>query len=172
MVQSRFLLALSATGLLLLTACASADTALDNNTDDDMTTASSSSRAPVYLEEDGSSSDGVELTVGSSSSSAQAAASVPATSGTRTVTVTTSNWAFSPAVISAKKGEKVQLKLVGGEGIHGFAVPELGLNVRVEAGQTVTIDLPTDTAGTFGARCSIPCGEGHRDMQATVIITE
>ena len=74
--------------------------------------------------------------------------------------------------ISAKKGEKVQLQITGESGIHGFAVPGLSMNIRVEAGKTVTVDLPTDVAGTFEVICSIPCGSGHKSMKATIVISE
>jgi cytochrome c oxidase subunit 2 len=89
----------------------------------------------------------------------------------RVITVAVTTWSFSPATITAKKGEKVQLKLVGGEGIHSFSAPGLGLNVRVTPGQTVMVDLPTDTTGSFDVHCGIPCGPGHPTMQATVVIS-
>jgi cytochrome c oxidase subunit 2 len=88
----------------------------------------------------------------------------------RTIVVSVSTWEFSPSAISVKKGEKVQLQLIGGEGTHSFAVPDLGMNVRVEAGQSVTVDLPTDEAGTFDFRCMVPCGEGHKDMTGKLTI--
>lgn len=88
----------------------------------------------------------------------------------RMVAVAVSNFAFSPTVITAKKGEKVTLVITGDSGIHGFAVPGLGLNVRVEAGQIVSVDLPTGTVGSFEAFCSIPCGPGHKSMKATIVI--
>lgn len=88
----------------------------------------------------------------------------------RTIDVTTDNWLFSPAAIVAKQGEKVQLRLRGLNGTHGFAVPELGINQSVTAGQTVTVSLPTDRAGTFSLFCSIPCGAGHRDMKGSIVV--
>lgn len=88
----------------------------------------------------------------------------------RTVEIQASNWAFTPAMIAAKQGEKVRLKIVGESGVHGFAIPALGVNVQVNPGQTVMMDLPTDQAGAFDAKCSIPCGSGHRDMKATIVI--
>lgn len=173
MHHSRFLLTLSATSLLLLTACVSVDTTNNANNADIMMENSSSS-APFYLEDADSSEGEVELDAagaGASSSTEVQATTPPATGGTRTITVNVTDWEFSPALISAKKGEKVKLKLVGGAGIHSFAVPGLSMNVRIAAGESVTVDLPTDIAGSFDARCAIPCGPGHRDMKATVIIS-
>lgn len=89
---------------------------------------------------------------------------------TRIIKIDAANWLFSPGVITAAKGEKVKLQITSSEGIHGFAVPSLSMNVRIEPGKTVTVDLPTDTAGTFDAFCSIPCGSGHKEMKATIVI--
>ena len=88
----------------------------------------------------------------------------------RVIPVQVKNFAFVPNVITVKKGEKVQLQLTGIDGHHGFAIPDLNINVRVDAGQTVTVDLPTDKAGSFDAFCSVPCGPGHMNMKATVVI--
>lgn len=90
----------------------------------------------------------------------------------RIIRVEASNWAFAPSVITVKKGEKVQVQLVGISGRHGFAVSGLGINAEISAGQTVNIDLPTDRAGTFSFLCSIPCGSGHREMTGKIIIEE
>jgi cytochrome c oxidase subunit II len=90
----------------------------------------------------------------------------------RTVRITASNWQFTPSTITVKKGEQVTLEVVGSEGIHGFAIRELGINVGVDLGNTVSIVLPTSTPGTYAFFCSVPCGEGHKDMKGTIIIGE
>lgn len=90
----------------------------------------------------------------------------------RVIRVTAENWMFTPAAITVKKGERVQISLEGLTGLHGYSVPDLGINQVVEAGQTVTFDLPTDEPGIYNVRCSVPCGEGHRDMTGQIIIEE
>jgi len=90
----------------------------------------------------------------------------------RIVAISVDNWKFTPNVITAKRGETVKVRLTGIAGTHGFAVPELGINTSIAAGKTVDVDLPTDAAGTFSFRCSIPCGSGHRDMTGTITIRE
>lgn len=90
----------------------------------------------------------------------------------RVVHVTSENWKFTPNVIRVKKGENVTLSLQGVSGLHGFAVHDIGINVPVAQGKTVSIKLPTDKAGSFGLRCSIPCGQGHLDMRGTIVIEE
>ncbi len=88
----------------------------------------------------------------------------------RVIKLAAENWQFTPNAVSAKQGEKVTLELTGVSGTHGFSVPELGINVTVIEGQTVTVELPTDKTGTYELFCSIPCGEGHKDMKGTVVI--
>ena len=113
------------------------------------------------------SSTMMEHSVGSATSQKSEAAMTP-----RVITITASNWAFSPSSITVKKGEKVTLKLVGESGIHGLAIPGLGISQRIEVGQTVSITLPTDTAGSQSFFCNIPCGSGHKSMMGTITITE
>lgn len=110
----------------------------------------------------GGSSSSAALSSPSSVSSADAQA--------RTIRVVATNWAFTPSTITAKVGEKVRLELVGESGNHGIGVPALGLDVKFNEGQTVTVDLPTDKAGVYPFRCNVLCGEGHFDMMGTIII--
>ena len=88
----------------------------------------------------------------------------------RVINVTTESFAFSPNVITAKKGEKVVVHLTGKSGLHGFAIPDLGVNVPIAAGQAVDVALPTDKVGTFTLLCSIPCGSGRQSMKGIVTI--
>jgi len=90
----------------------------------------------------------------------------------RTINVNVSNWEFSPRTIRAKKGEKVTLRLNGVSGAHGFSIRGLNVNVPISQGQTKTVELPTDSPGTYTLFCSIVCGPGHSDMNGTVIIEE
>ncbi|MDO8468414.1 MAG: cupredoxin domain-containing protein [Candidatus Peribacter sp.] len=107
--------------------------------------------------------------VASSASSAVSAAS-SVQGEARVIRVEASNWAFTPSVITAKVGEKVKLEFVGVSGNHGIGVPDLGLDVKFNEGQTVTADLPTDKAGSFPFKCNVLCGEGHRDMTGTIVV--
>jgi len=89
----------------------------------------------------------------------------------RVVEVTVENWKFTPNIVTAKKGEKLVIRLKGVSGIHGFSVPDLGINQRVEVGETIDVTIPADKAGTFDFRCSVPCGEGHEGMTGKIIMS-
>lgn len=90
----------------------------------------------------------------------------------QTIDIDATNWAFTPSIVSVRRGDQVTLRITSLEGTHGFAAPDLGIDVAVPEGETVEITLPTDNAGTFEFRCSIPCGEGHNDMKGTITIAE
>lgn len=90
----------------------------------------------------------------------------------RVITVSASNWTFTPNAITVKKGESITLRVVGQEGTHGFSVPGLGINQTVVMGNTVSVAIPTDKPGTYEFRCSVPCGSGHKEMKGTIVITE
>lgn len=146
--------------LLVLSACGANQAEI---TDNDGT--SSSSMDHSMMDHSSSSIDG--MTDDSSSADDSADESADA----RIIEVTVDNWAFAPTAITAATGEKVIVRLTGVEGIHSFAIEDLGINVRVEAGQTVDVEIPTDKAGTFAFRCRIPCGDGHMDMKGTLTIS-
>jgi cytochrome c oxidase subunit 2 len=93
-------------------------------------------------------------------------------SGMRTVHMDANNWAFTPSTITIKKGEKVTLELTGVSGDHGISIPDLGINQKFSAGETVSVSIPTDKTGIFNFRCNVPCGQGHRDMTGTIIIED
>lgn len=127
-----------------------------------------SSASSVMMEESSASSMMEKSSV--SSKVKHSASSAPKTSA-RIVTIVASNFQFTPNQITVKKGEKVTLVLRNADGVHGLMIQDLGINVAIPAdGSTTSVMLPTDTAGVFTFRCSVPCGPGHRDMTGTIIV--
>ncbi len=134
---------------------------------------SQSPAVPSDAPSSAASSDGVSLEQDDGTSLEAAATRRTATTkapAARTVDVVVDNWSFTPSSIPMKKGETVAVRLTAVAGMHSFSVPELGINQRVEAGQTVTVTIPTDRTGAFSFRCAIPCGSGHRDMKGTIVV--
>ncbi|MFA5799593.1 MAG: cupredoxin domain-containing protein [Candidatus Peribacteraceae bacterium] len=113
----------------------------------------------------------VGVPVASSGTVLSSTGSATADPAARIVEVTVENWKFTPNIVTAKKGEKLVIRLKGVSGIHGFSVPDLGINQRVEVGETIDVTIPADKAGTFDFRCSVPCGEGHEGMTGKIIIS-
>ncbi len=86
------------------------------------------------------------------------------------IKMTAELWKFTPNVVRVKKGEQVTLEITGVSGTHGLSVPGLGLSETIIQGNTVSVTIPTDKAGTFDFACSIQCGSGHNDMTGQIII--
>lgn len=89
----------------------------------------------------------------------------------RTIEVTLSRYAFSPDQIEVGLGEQVRLNVTSVDAEHGFQIKELGLNVPIPSGRTVTLDLMPTEAGTFEIQCSGYCGRGHKRMRARLVVT-
>ena len=88
----------------------------------------------------------------------------------QSVMLHTTNWEFQPSVIHLKQGVPAALHVMGIEGNHGIASPELGIHESIDAGESKIITVPTDTPGTFVFFCNVPCGPGHREMRGTIVI--
>lgn len=88
------------------------------------------------------------------------------------VAVSVENWVFRPSMLRFKKGQAATVTLTGVSGVHSFAVVDLGINQSINAGQSVSVTIPTDRTGTFAFRCAVPCGPGHREMIGEIIIEE
>ncbi len=158
---------LSVAALVLLSACApaanvglsdsSALSSMDHSSMDHSDSSHDMSAGAPTAEEEAASS---------------AAASAAVSAGARVITMSVTDFVFSPNTITVNKGEKVVVRLTAVSGTHGFGSSELGLNVRIEPGETKDIVIPTDKAGIFAFKCSVPCGSGHRDMTGTIIVEE
>ncbi|MEK6826779.1 MAG: cytochrome c oxidase subunit II, partial [Nanoarchaeota archaeon] len=85
-------------------------------------------------------------------------------------TLTAKQWEFDPETITANKGDKVKLNIKSLDVTHGFAIPEFGVNSRLESGRTTTVEFVADKTGTFTFFCSVQCGAGHSDMKGQLIV--
>ncbi len=93
----------------------------------------------------------------------------PAFASEPVVTVTATNWAFTPRIITLHVGQKVKLVFRSSDGIHGIAIPEIGVHDVVNIGTDPTIvEVTPKHLGTFVAHCAVYCGMGHEKMILTV----
>ncbi len=96
----------------------------------------------------------------------------PASGPTITDVVVSARYAaFQPATITVAKGETISLQVTSTDSPHTFTIDELGINVSVGGGNTVTREITIDQAGTFTFYCSVP---GHRGagMEGTLTVIE
>ncbi len=86
------------------------------------------------------------------------------------INVTAKDWAFDPGTITVHKGDDVRLHITSLDVLHGFSLPDYGINVQLPPGQTVDVEFNATQSGTFGFRCSVICGEGHRQMTGSLVV--
>lgn len=82
--------------------------------------------------------------------------------------LTAKKWEFTPSIITVNKGDSVKLTIKSADVDHGFLLPEFGINKKLEAGKTVTVEFVADKTGTFSFSCNVFCGDGHGDMKGTL----
>jgi nitrite reductase (NO-forming) len=92
------------------------------------------------------------------------------TSSALQVTVTGTEFSFTPSSIAAKVGQTVQLTFKNaGQYPHNLTITQLGVKTKtIQPGQEDTITFTADKAGTFTFLCTVP---GHADRGMTGTFT-
>lgn len=75
---------------------------------------------------------------------------------------------FHPNKVTAKRGQ--QLVLTSEDRIHGFKMPDLGIRTDIVPGQETRVTLLPEKAGRFTFFCDVFCGDGHEDMDGTLVV--
>jgi cytochrome c oxidase subunit 2 len=88
----------------------------------------------------------------------------------RRISITAKKYEFTPAEIQLERGVPVVLELRALDRAHGFSLPDLGVEIRVEPGPAVEVPLAPAKAGTFPFRCHVFCGSGHEEMSGTLVV--
>lgn len=98
---------------------------------------------------------------GSGTGASPAGGSQPPADGVADVTVTATEFAFDPDVLSFGAGSTTTVELKNGGTVeHDFTIDELGVKIYAGAGKTVTGTVGPVEAGTYQFYCSIP---GHKE---------
>lgn len=87
----------------------------------------------------------------------------------RTIHIGVRQYVWEPSAIVAKKGELVRLIIHNADVTHGLVIPDLGVNQDIPPDGAVVI-FTASKKGTFEFFCSVWCGEGHMEMQGTLVI--
>lgn len=77
---------------------------------------------------------------------------------------------FKPGTITVNKGDTVKLNIKSEDTVHGISIPEFNVNKDIPAMGEASVEFVADKSGTFPFKCSVYCGEGHRDMKGTLIV--
>ena len=81
-----------------------------------------------------------------------------------TLDLKASNWKFDQDTYTVPAGN-VTVNLVNDEGFHGIDIE--GTDISIEGENSATSNLEP---GEYTIRCNIPCGEGHGEMTAQLIV--
>jgi len=84
--------------------------------------------------------------------------------------MTAKNWSFDPGTITVKQGERVRFKIKSVDVEHGFALPDFGIDKKLEPGKEVVVEFVADKKGEFSFYCSVFCGQGHREMTGKLVV--
>ncbi len=96
----------------------------------------------------------------------------------QTIEVTMSG--FTPANLAMAAGKPTTIRLVNpdspyhmdGGGVHQFAVPALGLDIKVQPKSEQVFTIPTAKVGTYTFYCDVCCGgKENPSMQGTIVVS-
>jgi cytochrome c oxidase subunit II len=86
------------------------------------------------------------------------------------IQVTASRFAFDPSTIQVNAGEPVRIVIRSKDGVHGFAIRKLTIDVQVpKGGDPATVEFTAPPAGRYEIDCSEFCGIGHGRMKAALV---
>lgn len=81
--------------------------------------------------------------------------------------ITASNFKFDQAEYKVKSGETLQVVVKNSEGVHGIDIAQLGISL---SGKELSKEVTFDKPGTYEIMCNVPCGVGHVNMKAKLIV--
>jgi len=79
-------------------------------------------------------------------------------------------FAFQPSSIEVPAGSRVTFYATSSDVMHGFSIPESGVNMAVTPGWVSEIAYTFKRPGTFLLICNEYCGSGHQLMAAKVVV--
>jgi cytochrome c oxidase subunit 2 len=77
---------------------------------------------------------------------------------------------YHPAKVTTKVGQPVVLVLTSEDRIHGFKMPDFGIRTDIMPGQETRVSLTPGKVGSFAFLCDVFCGDGHEDMEGTLVV--
>ena len=86
------------------------------------------------------------------------------------IRISAKKFEFTPNKVTAKRGQPLVLVLTSEDRIHGFKMPDFGIRTEIVPGQETRVDFVPDKAGNFAFFCDVFCGDGHEDMDGTLVI--
>ncbi|MBL6613568.1 MAG: cupredoxin domain-containing protein [Reyranella sp.] len=86
------------------------------------------------------------------------------------IRISAKKFEFTPNKVVAKRGQPLVLVLTSEDRIHGFKMPDFAIRTDIVPGQQTRVNLVPDKAGSFAFFCDVFCGDGHEDMDGTLVV--
>jgi len=85
------------------------------------------------------------------------------------IAMTAGGLRFNPPTLTVNQGESLVVQVTSTDIGHTFTIDDLGVNKGFRGGETVSVTIPTNQAGTYSYYCAVP---GHRGagMEGTLEI--
>lgn len=87
----------------------------------------------------------------------------------RTIHMGVRKWVWEPSTLRVKQGELVRLVIHNADVNHPLYIPELGIEAEVPP-EGAVVEFEAKKKGSFFFLCGTYCGEGHAEMQGTLIV--
>lgn len=94
-----------------------------------------------------------------------------APAGMRTVEIVARRFAFEPAQVPLKAGERVQVVVRALDFVHGMNIPDLGKRYDLLPGQSTRFEIQAAAPGVIEFMCDNFCGEGHENMHGRFVVS-
>jgi cytochrome c oxidase subunit II len=86
------------------------------------------------------------------------------------IRISAKKFEYRPDRVTAKVGQQIVLVLTSEDRIHGFKMPDFGIRTDIVPGQETRVPLTPDKPGNFSFHCDVFCGDGHEDMEGTLVV--
>jgi cytochrome c oxidase subunit 2 len=86
------------------------------------------------------------------------------------VSIAAMKFDFTPDTVKAKVGQPLTLVLTSLDRIHGFKMPDFGIRTDIIPDQETRVTITPQKAGTFTFFCDVFCGDGHEEMNGTLVV--
>lgn len=81
-----------------------------------------------------------------------------------TLDISATNFAFDQEEYTVPAGD-ITINFQSEEGVHGLGIDGTDIDIQKDGSETVNLE-----AGEYEIYCSIPCGPGHDDMKAVLVV--
>ena len=86
------------------------------------------------------------------------------------IRISAKKFEYHPNKVTAKLGQPVTFVLTSEDRIHGFKMTDFALRTDIVPGQETRVTITPDKAGSFTFFCDVFCGDGHEDMDGTLVV--